>query len=96
MLSRLGIAAARTSSTTSGLLAITNSSSRAAASGCRLACSHSRIVAGEKPNRRTNAVWLRPNPARIARTSTLAGAGSNRLGGVLPVEHLHVLAQGGD
>ncbi len=66
------IVAAKTSSTTSGLLAIT--STRAAASAWRLPCSYSRILAGENPNRRANAAWLQPKPARIARTSTLAGA----------------------
>ena len=67
-----GIVASKTSSTTSGLLAIT--STRAAAFAWRLPCSYSRIVAGENPNRRANAAWLQPKPARIARTSTLAGA----------------------
>ncbi len=68
-----GIAAAKTSSTTSGLLAITSSSTRAAASGWRLPCSHSRTELVVKPNRLAKLAWLRVVESRIARTSTYAG-----------------------
>ena len=99
-----GIAAVDTSPTTSGLLAITSNSTRAAASGWRRPCSHSRTALVVNPNRLAKLAWLSPVRARIARTSTWAGGCQTREGAILPsmistassrgdqfVSHVHAL-----